>query len=59
VLAGRHTDPIEMLAEDLRLPARVFDLGDARAAAAALAARPPCWPSRERKFLDYALPPIR
>src|SRR5260370_10930320 len=37
VLAGRRAGPIETLAEDLGLPARVFDLGDARAAAAALA----------------------
>jgi short subunit dehydrogenase-like uncharacterized protein len=37
VLAGRRAGPIETLAEDLGLPARVFDLGDARAVAAALA----------------------
>jgi short subunit dehydrogenase-like uncharacterized protein len=37
VLAGRHADPIERLAAELNLPARVFDLGDAAAAAAALA----------------------
>src|SRR5258708_25792219 len=37
VLAGRRAGPIETLAEDLGLPARVFDLDDARAAAAALA----------------------
>src|SRR5258707_347362 len=37
VLAGRRAGPIETLAEDLGLPARVFDLGDVRAAAAALA----------------------
>ena len=37
VLAGRRAGPIETLAEDLGLLARVFDLGDARAAAAALA----------------------
>src|SRR5712672_3188322 len=37
VRAGRRAGPIETLAEDLGLPARVFDLGDARAAAAALA----------------------
>jgi short subunit dehydrogenase-like uncharacterized protein len=37
VLAGRRAGPIETLAEDLGLHARVFDLGDARAAAAALA----------------------
>jgi short subunit dehydrogenase-like uncharacterized protein len=36
VLAGRRAGPIETLAEDLGLPSRVFDLGDARAAAAAL-----------------------
>ena len=34
VLAGRRAGPIETLAEELGLPARVFDLGDARAAAA-------------------------
>jgi short subunit dehydrogenase-like uncharacterized protein len=34
---GRRAGPIEALAEELGLPARVFDLGDARAAAAALA----------------------
>src|ERR1700687_1402 len=38
VLAGRRAGPIEALAEDLRLPARVFDLGHPRAAAAALMA---------------------
>jgi len=37
VLAGRHASPIETLAAKLNLPARVFDLGDARAVAAALA----------------------
>ena len=37
VLAGRRAGPIETLAEELGLPARVFDLGDARAAAASLA----------------------
>jgi short subunit dehydrogenase-like uncharacterized protein len=37
VLAGRRAGPIETLAAELGLPARVFDLGDARAAAAALA----------------------
>jgi short subunit dehydrogenase-like uncharacterized protein len=37
VLAGRHAGPIETLAAELNLPARVFDLGDARAVAAALA----------------------
>jgi short subunit dehydrogenase-like uncharacterized protein len=37
VLAGRRAGPIEALAEDLGLPARVFDLGHPRAAAAALA----------------------
>src|SRR5258706_9902774 len=37
VLAGRRAGPIETLAEDLGLPARGFDLCDARAAAAALA----------------------
>src|SRR5690349_11720553 len=37
VLAGRRAGPIETLAEDLGLLARVFDLGDAWAAAAALA----------------------
>ena len=37
VLAGRRAGPIETLATDLSLPARVFDLGDARSAAAALA----------------------
>ena len=36
VLAGRRAGPIEALAEDLGLPARVFDLGHPRAAAAAL-----------------------
>src|SRR5271169_2806670 len=36
VLAGRRAGPIETLAKDLGLPSRVFDLGDARAAAAAL-----------------------
>jgi short subunit dehydrogenase-like uncharacterized protein len=37
VLAGRRAGPIETLAAELGLPARVFDLADARAAAAALA----------------------
>jgi short subunit dehydrogenase-like uncharacterized protein len=37
VLAGRRAGPIERLATELNLPARVFDLGDAAAAAAALA----------------------
>jgi short subunit dehydrogenase-like uncharacterized protein len=37
VLAGRRARPIEALAAELGLPARVFDLGDERAAAAALA----------------------
>jgi hypothetical protein len=37
VLAGRRAGPIETLAAELGLPARVFDLGDAQAAAAALA----------------------
>ncbi len=37
VLAGRRAGPIEALGRELALPARVFDLGDARAAAAALA----------------------
>lgn len=37
VLAGRRAAPIEAMAAELGLPARVFDLGDARAAAAALA----------------------
>ena len=37
MLAGRRAGPIEALAEDLGLPARVFDLGHPRAAAAALA----------------------
>ena len=37
VLAGRRAGPIERLAAELNLPARVFDLGDAAAAAAALA----------------------
>jgi short subunit dehydrogenase-like uncharacterized protein len=37
VLAGRRAGPIEAVARELDLPARVFDLGDARAAAAALA----------------------
>jgi short subunit dehydrogenase-like uncharacterized protein len=37
VLAGRRAGPIEALADDLGLPARVFDLGHPRAAAAALA----------------------
>ena len=36
-LAGRRAGPIETLAAELSLPARVFDLGDTRAAAAALA----------------------
>ena len=34
VLAGRRAGPIERLAAELNLPARVFDLGDAAAAAA-------------------------
>jgi short subunit dehydrogenase-like uncharacterized protein len=37
VLAGRRAGPIEAVAAELGLPARVFDLGDARAAASALA----------------------
>jgi short subunit dehydrogenase-like uncharacterized protein len=37
VLAGRRAGPIEAVAAELGLPARVFDLGDARAAVAALA----------------------
>jgi short subunit dehydrogenase-like uncharacterized protein len=37
VLAGRRAGPIETLAAELHLPARVFDLGDARSAAAAVA----------------------
>jgi short subunit dehydrogenase-like uncharacterized protein len=37
VLAGRNAGPIEALAAELGLPSRIFDLGDARAAAAALA----------------------
>jgi short subunit dehydrogenase-like uncharacterized protein len=37
VLAGRRAGPIETLAAELSLPAWVFDLGDARSAAAALA----------------------
>jgi short subunit dehydrogenase-like uncharacterized protein len=37
VLAGRRSGPIETLAAELSLPARVFDLGDAQSAAAALA----------------------
>jgi len=36
VLAGRRAGPIETLAAELGLPSRVFDLGDARAASAAL-----------------------
>jgi short subunit dehydrogenase-like uncharacterized protein len=36
VLAGRRTGPVEAVAAELGLTARVFDLGDARAAAAAL-----------------------
>jgi short subunit dehydrogenase-like uncharacterized protein len=36
VLAGRHSGPVEAAAAALGLPARVFDLGDARAVAAAL-----------------------
>jgi short subunit dehydrogenase-like uncharacterized protein len=36
LLAGRRAGPIERLAAELNLPARVFDLGDAAAAAAAL-----------------------
>jgi short subunit dehydrogenase-like uncharacterized protein len=36
VLAGRRAGPVEGLAAELNLPARVFDLGDAAAAAAAL-----------------------
>jgi short subunit dehydrogenase-like uncharacterized protein len=35
VLAGRRAGPIETLSAELSLPARVFDLGDVRAAAAA------------------------
>jgi short subunit dehydrogenase-like uncharacterized protein len=37
VLAGRRAGPIEAVAAELELPARVFDLGDAPTAAAALA----------------------
>jgi short subunit dehydrogenase-like uncharacterized protein len=37
VLAGRRAGPIEALARELELPARVFDLGDAEAAVSALA----------------------
>ena len=37
VLAGRRAGPIETLAAELGLPSRIFDLGDARSAAAALA----------------------
>jgi short subunit dehydrogenase-like uncharacterized protein len=37
VLAGRRAGPIEALAAELSLPARVFDLGDVRSAAAAVA----------------------
>jgi len=37
VLAGRSAGPIEAMARELALPARVFDLGDVPAAAAALA----------------------
>src|SRR5215468_2000691 len=37
ILAGRRSGPIESLVDDLGLLARVFDLDDARAAAAALA----------------------
>jgi short subunit dehydrogenase-like uncharacterized protein len=37
VLAGRRAGPIEAVAGELGLPAKVFDLGDPRAAAAALA----------------------
>jgi len=37
VLAGRRAGPIEKMAAELSLPARVFDLGDARSTAAALA----------------------
>jgi short subunit dehydrogenase-like uncharacterized protein len=37
VLAGRRAGPIETLAKDLGLPARVFDLADVRAASVALA----------------------
>jgi short subunit dehydrogenase-like uncharacterized protein len=37
VLAGRRSGPIETLAAELGLPARIFDLGDAQPAAAALA----------------------
>jgi short subunit dehydrogenase-like uncharacterized protein len=37
VLAGRRAAPIETLAAELGLPARIFDLADARSAAAALA----------------------
>jgi short subunit dehydrogenase-like uncharacterized protein len=36
VLASRRAGPIETLAAELSLPARVFDLGDARSAAAAV-----------------------
>ena len=36
VLAGRRSGPIETLAAELSLPARVFDLGDAQSATAAL-----------------------
>ena len=37
MLAGRRAGPIERVAAELNLPARVFDLGDAAAAGAALA----------------------
>jgi short subunit dehydrogenase-like uncharacterized protein len=37
VLAGRRAGPIEMLAAELHMPARVFDLADARSDAAAVA----------------------
>jgi short subunit dehydrogenase-like uncharacterized protein len=37
VLAGRRAGPIEALGRELALPTRVLDLGDARAAVAALA----------------------
>src|SRR5260370_36205511 len=37
VLAGRRSGPIETLAAELSLPARVFNLGDAQSAGAALA----------------------
>ena len=37
VLAGRRAGPIEAMAAELGVPARIFDLGDARSAATALA----------------------